>query len=123
MKTNPVRWFEIYVENMERARTFYETVFDFKLEKLDAPELEMWAFPMVEEGEGAAGALAKMEGFNPGGNGALVYFASEDCAVEEKRVEKAGGKIQRPKSSIGKYGFITLAMDTEGNMFGIHSEK
>lgn len=41
--------------------------------------------------------------------------------MEEKRVVEFGGKIQRKKMSIGEYGFITLAFDTEGNMFGIHS--
>lgn len=53
----------------------------------------------------------------------LVYFTSENCAVEERRVVEAGGKIERPKTSIGPYGYITLAYDTEGNMFGIHSIK
>jgi len=33
----------------------------------------------------------------------------------------AGGKLQREKLSIGQYGFIALAYDTEGNLFGIHS--
>lgn len=39
------------------------------------------------------------------------------------RVEKNGGKIQREKMSIGEHGFIVLAIDTEGNMFGLHSLK
>jgi predicted enzyme related to lactoylglutathione lyase len=51
----------------------------------------------------------------------LVYFASEDCAVEAARVVQAGGALQKEKFSIGQYGFIALAIDTEGNMFGLHS--
>ena len=122
---NPVGWFEIYVQDMERARRFYESVLKVKLDKLDSPEVEMRAFPMTQDGWGAAGALVKMEGFPTGGNnnGVLVYFTSEDCAVEEARVKKHGGRIQRPKSGIGEHGFITLAFDTEGNMFGLHSRK
>ena len=46
MKTNPVVWFEIYVQDMERAKTFYESVFQIKLEKVNNPELELWSFPM-----------------------------------------------------------------------------
>ena len=46
MATNPVVWFEIYVQDMERAKKFYEAVFQTELEKLNNPELEMWAFPM-----------------------------------------------------------------------------
>ena len=33
MKTNAVGWFEIYVDNMDRAQTFYEGVFKIKLDK------------------------------------------------------------------------------------------
>jgi len=70
---------------------------------------------------GASGALVKMEGFSSGGNSTLVYFSCEDCAVEASRVAAGGGRIQREKMSIGEYGFIALAYDTEGNMFGLHS--
>jgi uncharacterized protein len=122
---NPVRWFEIYVQDMSRAKTFYESVFKLQLTELKAPmaELQMWQFPSDREGFGCSGALVHMKGVPSGGLGTIVYFASDDCAVEEKRVAPAGGKIERPKMSIGQYGFITLAYDTEGNMFGIHSMK
>ena len=125
MKTNPACWFEIYIQDMTQAKQFYETVLDTKLTKLDSPaaEVEMLAFPMEPNGEGAAGALVKMEGVPSGGGGTLVYFACDDCATEAARIESAGGKIEKPKMSIGEYGFMVLAVDTEGNMFGLHSEK
>jgi predicted enzyme related to lactoylglutathione lyase len=62
-----------------------------------------------------------MEGVPSGGNSTLGYFGCEDCAVEAARVVKAGGSIVREKFSIGEYGFCALAVDTEGNMFGLHS--
>jgi hypothetical protein len=43
--------------------------------------------------------------------------------VEAGRVAGAGGKLHREKMSIGQYGFIALAYDTEGNLFGLHSTK
>lgn len=127
MNRNPVGWFEIYVQDMTRARKFYETVLGVELAKLDSPdpedagELEMYAFPMNMEAAGASGALAKMKDCPSGGMGTLVYFSCEDCAEQESRVEKAGGKIFRPKMSIGQYGHISLVTDTEGNMIGLHS--
>lgn len=121
MAINPVVWFEIYVEDMERAKKFYENVFQIKLEKLNSPALDLWAFPMVKDGAGCSGALVKMPGFSSAGNSTLVYFNSADCAVEAARVVKAGGRLEREKFSIGEYGFIALAIDTEGNMFGLHS--
>jgi uncharacterized protein len=78
---------------------------------------------MSEEGYGAAGALAKMEGCASGGGGTLVYFACEDCAVEAARAAEHGGRIFKEKMSIGKYGFIALVFDTEENMIGLHSMR
>jgi len=123
METNPVGWFEIYVQDMDRAKKFYESVFQIKLERLNNPELELWGFPMHMDHTGASGALVKMEGFPSGGNSTLVYFSCADCAIEEARVAEFGGNIQRGKRSIGEYGFISLVSDTEENMFGLHSMK
>ena len=121
MQSNPVGWFEIYVQDMPRARAFYETVFDVRLEKLEGPDGEMLAFPMVPDQPGCGGTIVKMGGVPSGGNSTIVYFASEDCAAEASRVVAAGGRLEREKMSIGPYGFIALAFDPDGNMFGIHS--
>ena len=127
MPQNPIRWFEIYVEDMTRAKKFYEAVFQCTLEKIPGPEgagdftTEMWQFPMNNDQYGASGTLVKMDGLKPSGVGTVVYFGSDDCAVEEARIIPAGGKIHKNKTSIGQYGFISLGYDTEGNIFGIHS--
>ncbi|KOO15015.1 lactoylglutathione lyase [Vibrio xuii] len=124
MQTNPVGWFEIYVEDMDRAKGFYQTVFNTTLEKIGGEsmmDIDMWGFPSSMEQYGAAGALSKMEGVAPGGNSTLVYFSCQDCEVEQGRVEGAGGKVVHPKFSIGEHGFISMVSDTEGNMIGLHS--
>ena len=124
---NSVNWFEIYVQDMARARAFYEQVFDIRLEAMAVPGeadeggLEMWAFPGDMERYGANGALCRMAGVPSGSGGTLVYFACEDCGTTGARVAAAGGRVQRGKMSIGEYGFIVLAFDTEGNMIGLHS--
>ena len=123
MQSNPVGWFEIYVQNMNRAKAFYESVFDMQLQKLDATELDMWAFPMMKDKTGASGALVKMDGVNSGGNSTIVYFMCSDCGNEAAKVTKAGGRVHKGKMSIGQYGFIALVQDTEGNTFGLHSMK
>ena len=120
---NAVGWFEIHVQDMARARGFYETVFATQLEKLDSPGMDMLAFPGDMSAYGAPGALVHMAGMPSGGNSVIVYFKSEDCAVEEARVVKAGGRVFKSKFSIGQYGHIALCFDSEGNMLGIHSMK
>lgn len=126
---NPVGWFEIYVDDMERATKFYETVLQVTIEDLPMPdvegmgELQMKAFPMSMEATGAGGALVKMQDFPAGGGSTIVYFSCEDCANEESRVAAAGGQVHQQKMSIGEYGFVSLVSDTEGNMIGLHSLK
>jgi hypothetical protein len=123
MKPNPVGWFEIYVQDMSRAKAFYEAVLQTQLQRLEAGDLAMWAFPMDMASYGAPGALVQMAGVPSGGNSTMIYFQCEDCAVEGSRVAAAGGKVVREKLSIGQYGFIVLAHDTEGNMIGLHSMR
>jgi uncharacterized protein len=123
MPRNPVGWFEIYVQDMPRAKAFYESVFAVQLQRLESPEPEMWTFPMVENGPGAMGALVKMDGCPSGGNSTLVYFSCADCAIEAGRAAASGGQVFRDKFSIGQYGFISLVTDPDGNMIGLHSMK
>lgn len=123
MDRNIVGWFEIYVQDMTRAKKFYESVFSLELSKIDSDELDYWAFPWKENAGGAAGALAKMDGSTPGAGGTLVYFMCEDCAVEESRVALNGGEILKPKFSLGPHGFASTVKDTEGNVIGLHSMK
>lgn len=120
MKPNPIVWCEIYVQDMDRAKQFYESVFQMKMEKLESPGIEIWAFPMSMESVGASGALIKMDGVESGGGGTIAYFHCDEVSVELERVVNAGGKIHKPKESIGQYGFMALVIDTEGNMIGLH---
>ena len=122
---NPVAWFEIYVQDLARAKAFYETVFQVRLQALGDPsgQMEMWSFPGDMNSYGAPGALVRRAGVPSGGNSTVVYFHCEDCAVEEARVAGAGGQVHLAKFSIGPYGFIALLVDTEGNMIGLHSMR
>ncbi|MGH1503448.1 MAG: VOC family protein [Acidimicrobiales bacterium] len=119
-----IGWFDIYVEDMDRAQAFYETVLDTTLTSMDDPNdptAQMRAFGDDFVSHGAGGALVKLEYAKPGPGGSMVYFACDDCAVEAGRVEAAGGAIVQPKFSIGDHGFVTVITDTEGNMVGLHS--
>jgi uncharacterized protein len=125
-KTNPVGWFEIYVDDMARAVKFYNEILQVEITKMPTPEgmdLEMMSFPMEMTREGAAGALVRMDGYGPSGSGTIVYFIADDCGAVESRIVAAGGTVIKSKESIGEYGFMTIASDTEGNTIGFHSMK
>jgi predicted enzyme related to lactoylglutathione lyase len=120
---NVVGWFEIYVNDMDRAKAFYEAVFQRQLQALPAMgQIEaMWAFPWVENAYGAPGALVKMPMKEAGAGGTIIYFSCADVSVESARAVAAGGQVALPRMAIGEYGFIALLIDTEGNMIGLHS--
>jgi uncharacterized protein len=125
---NPVNWFEIYVHDMKRAKSFYETVLNVQLENLqvssemdDDASFQMMTFPFADNEPNASGALVKAADMESGGNSVVIYFTCDDCSTEESRVVKAGGKLLKVKFSIGEFGFCSICMDTEGNTFGLHS--
>lgn len=125
MSFNPVGWFEIYVDDMERASKFYLEVF----QKGEFVDLSMggeliFGFPFVENGTNASGALVKSPDRSPGVGGVMIYFTCEDCGVEADRIEPAGGRLIQPKSKLDdNHGFIALVQDTEGNLIGLHSNR
>lgn len=124
-KMNAVGWFDIYVDNLDRAAAFYEAVLDCKLEAMGDPtgETQMMSFPADMSQYGAGGALSKSEHARPGPGGTVIYFMAEDCAANAARVADAGGQVIRPKFSIGEFGWVALCQDTEGNIFGLNSMK
>jgi len=126
MKQNAIGWFDIYVNDMDRAAAFYQSVFRKELENIGDPtdsKVIMKSFPTDMAAYGAGGALVKRAGTGPVTGGTIVYFGVEDCAIEESRVESAGGKVINAKMSIGEFGWVSTCMDTEGNMFGLSSMK
>ena len=120
---NTVSWFEIYVDDLDKCTAFYEQVFGVELtpNEMNLGGLEMRMFPGDEQAYGATGAICRMEGVKAGGNSTMVYFACQDCAVEESRIAGAGGQVIQSKFQIGRHGFITVAQDPDGNTIGLHS--
>ena len=126
MKSVTVGWFEIPVNDMDRAIAFYETVFDCKLNKQVMGDFQMAWFPFSQNGKGAEGSLVYHKEFyeTSGHAGSLIYFSSEDCGVELARVENAGGKIQFSKRLIAPdIGYMGVFWDSEGNRIALHSQK
>ena len=124
MARNPIDWFEIYVQDLERARDFYQAVFQIELQPLESPgELEMLAFPQDLDQYGCGGALVAHRDMPSGGNSTVVYLHCDDCAEEAARVGENGGTLLREKMSIGQHGFVALAKDPDGNLIGLHSNR
>ncbi len=120
-----VGWFEIPVLDMDRAKSFYESVFKIEVQVQDFGGTLMGWFPWAEGKTGAAGSLILQSEYKPcNTEGVLIYFASVDVENELNRIEKAGGEILKPKTQISpEVGFMGLFLDTEGNRIALHSRE
>ena len=121
--TNPVNWFEIPVNDLERAKKFYEAVLGIELSLNEMGPLQMAWFPMTEGIPGATGSLVKGEGYTPSSEGTVVYFTVKNLEAALGRVSAGGGKVLLQKMSIGDYGFIAHFQDSEGNRVALHAKK
>lgn len=123
VKNNPVGWFEIPTNDINRAKTFYEQVFGTELTLNEMGPAKMAMFPMEKDATGATGALIKSEGYTPSHSGTIVYFPVDDIEGTLKKIQGKGGKTLLPKTSIGEHGFYAQFEDTEGNRVALHSMK
>lgn len=124
MSHSAVVWFEIPVNDMDRAKVFYEAVFDVKINIQNFGGLLMGWFPFSEGDTGASGTLIKHDSYIPSREGTMVYFNCDDVANELSRVEAAGGQIYQPKTQISPdHGYMAVFIDSEGNRVALHSNE
>ncbi len=121
-KSNPVVYFEIPVNNINRAINFYKTVFHFDFGKEIIDNNEMALFPFVDGNLGISGALAKGKIYKPTINGVLIYFNTENIDETLKLATLNGGQVLYPKTDNG-IGLVAEFKDTEGNRIALYQSK
>jgi predicted enzyme related to lactoylglutathione lyase len=113
-------WFEVPVQELDRAIGFYSAVLGSPVKKESFPQMTIGLLPGA--GEDSSGCLYIAEDNQPSATGPLLYFSCEgrlDAAVAA--VESHGGKVLKPKHAIGPYGFRSIVLDSEGNRIALHS--
>ncbi len=120
--TNALNWFEIPVTDIARAKKFYESIFEIKMEQMEMPGMKYAMFPFDPANAKIAGGLAESPMHTPGLTGSIIYLnGNPDLQLVLDRIEKAGGQITMPKTSIGQNGFMAFFTDTEGNRMALQS--
>lgn len=111
-------WIEIPVADIDRAKGFYEAVFEHApTEVVKQEERTITIIP----GEPTV-SLNQAAGFEPSAVGSLPYFHLEgplDDALS--RVAAAGGRIVEAAAARGDLGLFALVTDTEGNGLYLHA--
>ncbi len=114
-----INHFEINADDIQRAKEFYEKVFNWKIERWGGP-LEYWNISAGEEDEeGINGGLQKRENK---GDGIFNYVGVESVEKTLKKIKENGGEILKPKNPIPSVGYYAVFKDTEGNQLGIMEE-
>ncbi|MEO6168826.1 MAG: VOC family protein [Chitinophagales bacterium] len=121
---NALNWFEIPAMDFDRAKKFYEHIFDYQMPVIVNEEsFKMGLLPSDANGVGGAVVWHPAFYIPTSTNGLLVYLnANPDAAAVLERVEPAGGKIVIAKRQISlQFGYMAVFTDSEGNRLALHS--
>lgn len=121
--TNTVVWFDMPVQDLDRAMRFYSAVLGSRIEK---QQFSGMSFAVLPHEEGAAsGCLTPNSEGNenkPSAQGPLLYLNCQGRLDEAvAAVAPNGGKVLQPRHAIGPYGFRAVVLDSEGNRIALHS--
>jgi len=119
-KMNPVNWFEIPVIDLERAKKFYEVVFNYSLTTSTMAALKMAVFPS-ERDIGTGGSLVQADGYAPSEEGCVVYLSVNDIPKSLAKIEENGGKVLQTQTAMGDLGYLAQFQDCEGNRVGLYA--
>jgi predicted enzyme related to lactoylglutathione lyase len=120
---NAINWVEIPAKNFDDAKKFYETILGAEMHPMEAMGMKTAFFPFDMK-DGIGGCVIQGKGYEPTDKGTVAYLnGGDDLLTILNKVEKAGGKILMPKTSIGPNGFMAHFLDCEGNRVGLHSKN
>ncbi|WP_462250550.1 VOC family protein [Ekhidna sp.] len=116
-------WFELPVNDMDRAKEFYSSIFDIQMaENMEMGNSVMSFFPFETDASGATGTLIKQESYIPSHKGTMVYFSVPEINDVLPKITSSGGKVLNEKMSIGEHGFVAHFEDCEGNRVALHQQ-
>ena len=109
--------FEVPAEDIERAKQFYEQLFDWKITRIPGYEDYLGIATTDESGaEGLGGGLMRRQ--NPQ-HTTMNYIGVASVNEYMQKVEKLGGKVVMGKHPVPGMGYFAVCLDTENNAFGI----
>jgi predicted enzyme related to lactoylglutathione lyase len=113
--TGEPSFFELGVEDAERARAFYQGLFGWQMDRGPSGK------GFVIDTSGLPGGL------HPGDPGAAPYlfFRVDDIDTATARVRELGGQVERidvegDGDSVARFGRFELCRDDQGSPFGLH---
>jgi hypothetical protein len=113
---NELKHFDIHASDVERAKNFYERIFDWKFGSYPGAD----EFYQVRASDGTVIGAVQGRKYNVHSKDILGFecsIAVDDVDDTVRRVAEVGGKTLMKKTAIPGVGWIAKFMDTEGNLF------
>jgi predicted enzyme related to lactoylglutathione lyase len=122
---NAINWFEIPVTDFERAKLFYEQVFDYEMPIMTMGEIQMGFLNFDQQNGGIGGAIVHGDGYVPTQDGPKLYLnAGEQLSPTVDKITAAGGEVLHKNIKIDNdFGYFAVIQDTEGNLLYLHSNS
>lgn len=116
MHANNVCHFAIHADDVERAKTFYQSVFHWRFEAWGPPDFYL-IHTGNEQSPGILGALQKRsQPLSKGGSGYECSISVENIEATESDIARNGGTILVKPVEIPTVGVLVKFSDTEGNL-------
>lgn len=117
---NPFVHVELATTDLNKAKSFYRSLFDWKLNDMDMGGGH--SYTVVEVGEGTGGGM--MQHPMPNASSAwLAYVGVENVAAATARAEALGATIFRPVTEIPDIGSFAIIIDPTGAMLALWQAK
>jgi predicted enzyme related to lactoylglutathione lyase len=116
-----VNWNELASDDLERAKAFYSRNFGFEFADR-MPMGPMGDYWFIDHGGQRLGGMLQKLPQNPG-NGWLFYFGVDSVLAAHRAIVAGGGHVLREPHEVPGGGWITVASDPQGAVFGITGPK
>ncbi|MHB8481480.1 MAG: VOC family protein [Nitrospiria bacterium] len=112
---NPFVHVELQTRDLTKAKIFYKSLFDWKLEEI--PDM---SYTMIRVGEGTGGGMWK----NPDTPSQwLAYVLVNDIIASTKKAKSLGAKVCKEVTEVPGMGRLSIIMDPTGATLGLWQPK
>lgn len=110
---NPMVHFELMVSDLEKAKAFYRSVFDWKLDETSMP-----GYPLIDAGAPPEGGILLKPESSPACR-LSTFFLVEDIDTTLAKATAAGATVAKPKTAITEIGYEAVFLDPDGTAVGL----
>jgi hypothetical protein len=113
---NPFVHIELSTDDVAKAKEFYGSLFDWKLQ--DVPMGDGDTYTLIDVGEGTGGGM--MQSRQPGAPPMwLAYVSVDDVAASTKKAQSLGANVLVDKTEIPQMGWFSVITDPTGAMIAL----